>query len=41
MSDVRSMKYGAKVDADIKLSDKGTSKRFTKQGGKQYVNAAD
>lgn len=35
------MKYGAEVDADIKLSDKGTSKRFTKQGGKQYVNAAD
>ena len=35
------MKDGAKVDADIKFSDKGTSKRFTKQGVKQYVNAAD
>ena len=41
MSDVRSMNDDAKFDADVKFDDKGTSKRFTTEGGSQEVNASD
>ena len=41
MLDVRSMNDDAKFDADVKLDDKGTSKRFTTQSGSQEVNATD
>ena len=41
ISDVRSMNDDAKFEADVKFDDKGTSKRFTTQGGSQEVNATD
>ena len=41
ISDVRSMNDDAKFEADVKFYDKGTSKRFTTQGGSQEVNATD
>ena len=40
-TDVRSMNDDAKFDADVKFNDKGTSKRFTTQGGSEEVNATD
>ena len=41
MSDVKSMNDDAKFDADVKFGDKGTSQKFTTQGGSQDINPID